>query len=668
MTPEPTASPTGGVQIVPHVWIPTRDGTRLAARLWLPETASEHPAGALLEYIPYRKNDMTAFRDAGLHLPFAKRGFASVRVDLRGSGDSEGILDDEYSPRELADAVDVIEWIAAQGWCNGAVGMFGKSWGGFNSLQVAALRPEALKAIITVCSSDDRYGTDVHYMGGALLASEMLSWATTMLAYNGRPPDPMVVGEGWRDTWLQRLQQTPWLVETWLGHQTRDAYWQHGSVGDDYSAMSCAVLAVGGWADPYCDTVFRLLDGYEGPCKGIVGPWAHFYPHDGMPGPGVEFIDEACRFWRRFLLDEPNDVMEVPDARVWLQDFQVPEPAGHHRTGRFVGVADWGARPEPVVLPLAGAGSEDRHLDADLRCGSKAGRWYVVMSGDLPGDQRGDDAWSACVDSDVLANDLSVVGFPEVSLTISSPAPDGQICVRLGDVSPEGPVALVSIGVLNLTHRGGHTEPRALVPGEPVRLRLRLRACGYRLRAGHRLRVSVSAAYWPWLWPSPSGAGVDLHLSEGIEVSLPVIPEEAFVESGLVLDESAKLQRERAGVELRVPGKGWRTVTEDDRGHVSIVDRRDASSEVFVSETGLSFVQEQEDRFDVDARDPLSARAATRFAVRLEREAWSTRVEGTMEMTGDEGEWLVTGRLEAFEGDHRVFGEGRSIRVPRRLV
>ncbi len=668
MTPMGAVTPTAGVEVVRHAWIPTRDGTRLAARLWLPETAGVRPAGALLEYIPYRKNDMTAFRDAGLHLPFAARGFASVRVDLRGSGDSEGILDDEYSPRELADALDVIEWLASQPWCNGSVGMFGKSWGGFNSLQVAALRPPALKAIITVCSSDDRYGTDVHYMGGALLASEMVSWATTMLAYNGRPPDPTVVGEAWREIWLQRLHRTPWLLEPWLAHQSRDAYWEHGSVGDDYSAMSCAVLAVGGWADPYCDTVFRLLDGYDGPCKGIVGPWAHFYPNDGAPGPAVEFIDEACRWWRRWLLDEPNDVMEVPDARLWLQDYQMPDRAGQERTGRFVGVPDWADRPEPTRLQLAGAGSADRHLDADLRCGAAGGRWYVVMSGDLPADQRADDAWSAVVESDVLESDLCLVGFPEVTLTVSAPAPDGQICVRLGDVSPDGPVALVSIGVLNLTHRDSHADPSPIVPGETMRLRLRLRACGYRLQAGHRLRVSVSAAYWPWLWPSAGGAGVDLHLSQGVEVALPVISEAAFVDAGLVIDESAKVERERGGVELRAPGQGWRRSTEDEHGRLTIIDRRDGSSEIFVVDSGLSFTQEQEDRFEADNGDPLSARAATRFAVTLERPGWSTRVEGTMEMTATETEWLVTGKLEAFEGDRRIFGEARSLNMPRLLL
>ena len=113
------------VRDIEHVTIPVRDGIELAARLWLPADAGEHPAPAVLEYIPYRKRDGTRLRDEPMHRWFAGHGWAAVRVDLRGSGDSEGLLLDEYSPIEQDDASDVIAWIAAQPWCDGSVAMMG---------------------------------------------------------------------------------------------------------------------------------------------------------------------------------------------------------------------------------------------------------------------------------------------------------------------------------------------------------------------------------------------------------------------------------------------------------------------------------------------------------------------------------------------------------------
>lgn len=226
-----------------HVWIPLSDGTRLSARVWRPVSSDDVPVPAILEFIPYRLNDLTAQRDSIHHPYLAGHGYAGVRVDLRGSGNSDGILADEYLERELADGEEVLAWLADQPWCDGTTAMMGISWGGFNALQIAARRPPSLKAIATLSSTDDRYADDVHYMGGCLL-SDNLSWASTMFAYNSCPPDPAVVGPRWRDMWRERLEHCePWLVE-WLRHQRRDDYWRHGSVCEDYAAVGCPVLAV----------------------------------------------------------------------------------------------------------------------------------------------------------------------------------------------------------------------------------------------------------------------------------------------------------------------------------------------------------------------------------------------------------------------------------------
>ncbi len=270
------------VREVAHTWIRLSDGTRLAARLWIPEAAEHLPVPAILEYIPYRKRDFEAVGDAVTHGYFAGHGYACVRVDLRGAGESEGVLRDEYLPLEQQDGLEVLRWIAAQPWCNGNIGMIGISWGGFNGLQIAALQPPELKAVITVCSTDDRYADDVHYMGGCLLGDN-LSWASTMFAYNACPPDPLLVGETWRDMWMERLEKSGlWLAE-WLSHQRRDDYWRHGSVCEDFAAIRCPVMAVSGWADGYSNAVFRLLAGLDTPRKGLSVPGAISIPISAYP-------------------------------------------------------------------------------------------------------------------------------------------------------------------------------------------------------------------------------------------------------------------------------------------------------------------------------------------------------------------------------------------------
>src|SRR5207249_3630245 len=195
------------VRRIEHCWIPLPDGCRLAARLWLPEDADTSPVPAIVEYIPYRKRDFTRARDEPMHHYFAGHGYAAVRVDVRGAGESDGVLLDEYSEQEIGDGVGVIDWIASQPWCTGAVGMIGKSWGGFNALQIAARRPAALKAVVSVCASDDRWADDAHYMGGCLL-NENLTWGSVLTTFAALPPDPALVGDGWRAQWLALLEHT----------------------------------------------------------------------------------------------------------------------------------------------------------------------------------------------------------------------------------------------------------------------------------------------------------------------------------------------------------------------------------------------------------------------------------------------------------------------------
>ncbi|MDG2480563.1 MAG: CocE/NonD family hydrolase, partial [Alphaproteobacteria bacterium] len=280
------------------VWIPLKRGVKLAARIWMPvEAGPGFKVPAVLEYIPYRKRDMTRPGDEPKHAYFAGHGYASVRVDLAGAGDSFGKQADEYSRQELSDGKEVIAWLAKQPWCTGKVGMFGISWGGFNALQVAALRPPALKAIVTSCSTDDRYASDMHYSGGCLL-NDQLDWGTTFFSILPLPGDPEIMGPGWRKNWMERLENIACPPEEWMRHQTRDRFWKHASVCEDYSRIACPVFAVGGWLDGYTDAIPRLLKNLKVPRRGLIGPHAHQWGQSQRaPGPAIGFLQEMLRWW-----------------------------------------------------------------------------------------------------------------------------------------------------------------------------------------------------------------------------------------------------------------------------------------------------------------------------------------------------------------------------------
>ena len=333
------------VREIENVFIPLADGRRLAARLWLPEDAESDPVPAVIEYMPYRKRDHLRPRDSRIHHYLAGHGYACLRVDVRGSGDSDGVLRGEWEEGELDDGVEMIEWAARQPWSSGAVGMIGKSWSGFTCLTLAARAPAPLKAIVPVCCGDDRYHQSLHWTGGAFLL-EQLWWTDTMVLFNARPPDPAIVGEDWRRMWQERLDDnTPW-IDTWLDHQRRDDFWRHASICEGWSAIQCPVFAVGGWADYLSRSVPRLLANLDVPCWGLIGPWGHHYPHEAMPGPAVGFLQECVRFFDRFLKDLPNGYEETPAYRVWMQDYRLPVAEHGIAPGRWVAEKGW---PSPRI-------------------------------------------------------------------------------------------------------------------------------------------------------------------------------------------------------------------------------------------------------------------------------------------------------------------------------
>lgn len=645
-------SPTSTVVMRDHVQIRMRDGTLLSARIWLPSDAEQHPVPVLLEYLPYRKGDWTAPRDAQRHPWYAAHGYASVRVDMRGSGDSEGVMLDEYAPIEQQDALDVIDWLAEQSWSTGNVGMFGISWGGFNSLQVAALRPKPLKAIVTVCSTDDRYADDVHYFGGAVLAIDMVAWATTMLAFTARPPDPSRVGPPWRDLWQQRLDALEPFLDTWMSHQERDEYWQHGSVCQDYSAIEAAVLAVGGWADPYRNTVFRLVENLSSPVKGIIGPWPHQYPDIARPpGPAIGFLQETLRWWDHWLKGKDTGVTGDPALRVWMQDSVRPATAYITRPGHWVTEPSF---PSPNIedrfYPLADMvaraydGIDKVLVDTPQHTGIDAGRYFPFgNSSDLPPDQREEDGRSVCFDTAPLTGPVEVLGLPAVQLRVTATSA-ANVIVRLCDVAPDGSSTLVTRGCLNLLKRDGMDQVAPVIAGEALDLSVPMVGIAWTFPPGHRIRVGVSTSYWPWIWPHPLNSQVVVNIV-GSQLCLPLRhPEAASEPVSFEPPEQAPPMPVEFHVTGREPEREVRYLPQSGQWQL-IVDPNYGGRRTYPD--GLVFDEKVAETYTIKADDPLSAEAASRWKVRLRRPDWDVQIEATGRMTADHNHFFTEHELVA---------------------
>lgn len=644
----------------PDMGIVLSDGCRLSARVWMPDDATDAPVPVILEYLPYRKRDGTCARDALTHPYFARRGYACVRVDMRGNGDSQGIMEDEYTPQELADAVEVIDWLAAQPWCNGNVGMMGISWGGFNGLQVAALGPEPLKAIITLCSTVDRFADDIHYKGGCLL-NENLGWGSTMWAYSSRPPDPALVGESWREMWLERLRAEPFLPDVWLRHQRRDAYWKHGSVCEDFSALKAKVLAVGGWGDAYKNAVPQIVENIEG-AKGIVGPWVHKYPHFAVPEPRIGFLQEALRWWDRWLKGIDTGVEADPDYSVYLMDGVRPATWYTERPGRWINtggdtVAErFDLGPDGVLGP---GGDISEIIQSPQDTGMDGGEYCAIWLGpEMPGDQRSDDAKSVCFDTGPLPEAKDIVGAPVVRLRLRSDKPQGQVAVRLNHVHPDGASTRITYGVLNLTHRTGHELPVDLPVGDEVEVTLELDHIAYRVPEGHRLRIAISNAYWPMIWPAPETATLTL---SGGDVEIPVRPLATDDERQFPPPDAAPVWQ----IEPVREAQNSRKITRDmGTGAITleIIDDFGARRDM---DHGLISGSVAREWWTIHPDDPLSARGRTHWTEEVARDGWSTRTETHAEMWSDAAHFHLSATLIAYEDEQEIYRKEVSESVPR---
>ncbi|MFT4041255.1 MAG: CocE/NonD family hydrolase [Thermomicrobiales bacterium] len=590
-----------------NVRIPMPDGVTLAADLFMPDAPGQFPV--VIEYLPYRKNDVGHDGYFG-HRYMAERGYVVARIDVRGTGDSEGVAEDEYCLQEQLDGVAAIAWLAEQPWSTGAVGMFGTSYGGFNSLQVAMHRPPALKAICPMYFTDNRYTDDCHYKGGQMqMLYDVGTYGLMMVGRNLLPPRPDLTGERWAGIWEGLLQNEPWLLR-WLAHPTLDEQWRQGSLCENYAAIECATYLIGGWRDGYTNCTLRTYEHLSCPKKAMVGPWGHRQPHIGPPRPRIDHFREMTRFYDYWLKGIDNGIMAEPPIALYVQEYDPPASNRPHTSGFWRYETAWPpARREEVTWRLGadaltagevepGTATVETHPAVGMAFGMFSAGSPLV----LPGDQRQEEAYSAVFTSPPLTEPLEILGRPRLTFTAATDAPVTTFAARLCEVAPDGSSALITKGVLNAAHRASHTDPAPLTPGEPTAFTIDLDETGWRFTPGHRVRLSISHADFPNAWPAPTLCTSEIILGgpDGATLTLPVAPPPDEALPPVDFRPSTFPQSGASGSQPRP----WRVTRDLMRGHAEVTIESHG-----VSEPDPGYVHESHTSGTafVDERDPAHA-------------------------------------------------------------
>ncbi len=688
MTDRPASPPIHAVAVLRDVRIPVSDGLELSANLWLPEPLADESGPttfpAILEMIPYRKDDWRAASDESRGEWLAARGFALCRLDVRGTGSSPGVAVDEYTARETQDGYDAVEWLAAQAWANGKVAMWGISYGGFTAIQVALLHPPHLAAIVPMMATDDRYTDDVHYIGGCATVSELSQYAVSMVGMNAMPARADERGPAWEAAWRNRLEQTPiWLFE-WLRQQHDGPYWRQGSLAPDYGRLTTPTFLIGGWMDEYVDAALRMLERCtNAPRKALIGNWVHDTPDEAYPGPNVDWYHEMIRFFDHWLKGVDNGAMDEPTLIAFRHEWAEAEPFPVAWPGQWLAEAVWPPADlaELVLhlgsgeLPLVGRLSAEPPVEAAVErfrhratIGTRAGLSWGAggRPNGVARDLRPDDALGPTFTSEPLDAELDVVGVPAVVLAWESPVPVATAAVRLEDVAPDGTPFQVTAGLLNLTHRSSHAAPEPLEPGAVTAVRVALRSTAHRFAAGHRIRIAVSSSAWPVVWPSPFPAEYGLHvgLGTGSRLVLPNLPE-GHMGVDLPSFKTTSPGLRNVGSYRGDPPR-WEVVEDVIDGSVTVRTSEYGESTLLDGRTTLHTGESLE----MTARDadPAHARMANEVVYRFRSDAGEILIEATGTTLTDATDFHMKVDLEVTLDGAPFFERGWLETIPRRLV
>ena len=664
------------IQEIQNLRITLSDGKSLTARAWIPLKAYKRPVPAIVEYIPYRQHDGTAEIDALMHPYFAGHGYACLRVDIRGSGNSDGVLRDEYLQQEQDDALEVLDWIEKQHWCSGNVGMIGISWGGFAALQVAERQPSQLKAIITCCSTDDRYTDDVHWMGGCLL-NDSLSWGSGFLASIVRPPDPEIIGKNWKEIWTSRLELEDPPVATWLKHQKKDQFWRHGSINMNYEKIDCAVYAVGGWTDGYTNAIFRLMQNLRCPRRALIGPWTHRYPHLGEPGPAIGFLQDALRWWDRWLKYIPNGIENEPMVISWMQQNLKAHPAQPKVDGRWLEIDSWPIKTSHTKeyhirehgLRETKGPTEKYEISSPMHCGLGGGEWCPKDSGadgpEYQFDQREDDGLSLCFETSPLEYPIEIFGSPKLSLELKSDKTSGILAVRLCEVTPDGASSRVSFALINLCHKAGSENPKPLLPNENFQITIELKFLAYRFSANNRIRIALSNNYWPMAWPASENTLLSFN-SNSFKFILPLVDASKISELKQPFEEAQCANPLKVTVMKKDTAE--RVLSYEVGSAKTSLIHTQTSGPKRLDEINLLVEEAVKESFFITDENPISARSIFYRKNVAKRGAWSATTITTLDVSCDKYNFILFVSLEAFEDDEKIFSRVWDETIPRRYV
>jgi len=635
---EPVSPPAYGIQLT-DTWITMPDGVRLSADLYLPTGGDAGKFPVLLEYLPYRKDEDRGNR-YGAFSYFVQRGYVVARVDIRGTGRSEGkLVEYEYSEQEQQDGEAVIDWLSKQPFSNGRVGMFGISWGGFNSIQMAMRRPPALKAILPIMATDDIYEDDVHFVDGMMHVD---SYEIAQDVWNSLPGAPDYRIDG--DYFANRFDTTPWLLI--YKRQQRDGpFWDRASLNRDYGLIDIPTYVIGGWYDGYRDSVPRMLEHVKAPVKALLGPWNHTWPNEAVPPPAMEWRHEAVRFFDRWLKDRDTGIMDEPAFAVYMRDWHPPGIAPENIPGRWRYERGW---PSPDVRPKTMYLQSDFGLQ-DRAAGREAGHTLryvptvgveasgnVMWWGDWAPDQRAADTFSLVYETAPLEEDVTILGFPRARLSASADAPLAYWIARLSDVAPDGRATQVAGAGFNGAHRDSAAKPSALEPGRFYPLDIELHFTSWVFPKGHRIRLAVSNSQWPMVWPTPYAMSTVLRVggTEGSRVELPIAaPADTATPVFEAPAEDPELPGYRGLESETVSGYAEiKTILRDQREETAVVTATNSGAD----ETPWGILRyEEKIVHEASDRDPAKASVKTRYAITLEQGTRRLMWEGVMDLRSD---------------------------------
>lgn len=626
-----------GVEIR-EVMIPMPDGVRLAADIYVPEGAEERMP-VLLEYLPYRKDEGRRNR-FGLYSYFVKRGYAVARVDIRGTGNSEGrLVPYEYSEQEQADGESVIDWLSKQSFSNANVGMFGISWGGFNAIHMAMRRPPALKAIITIMSTDDIYQDDVHFMDGMM---HIDAYEIGQDLSNILPGAPEFVLDS--AYFSNRFDTEPWLLQ--YKRQQRDgAFWDRASLNTDYSNINIPVFAIGGWYDGYRDAVLRISENLKSPVKAMIGPWNHTFPNWADPPPAIEWRAEAVRWFDHWLKAKDTGILKEPPLQLFIRDWHPPGTEHKSINGKWQSFPKVVASSNPLLLHFNSKGQlteqaptavAEHRLVYRPSAGPEAGG-SVMWWGDWSPDQQAGDSSALVFETEPLTGDVAIVGFPMAELIVKADAPRANWFVRLNDVAPDGRVTLVTGAGMNGTHRLSAQDPADIEKNAWFPLSVELHATSWIFRKGHRIRVTVSNALWPMIWPTPYAFTSSLKTAptNGSGIRLPVLNR----------GDSTEVNFEEPREDPQLPGYASISAgTNSGYAEVSGVSRDPKTGVATVKLTNTDGYQypwgkvynDEEIVHTVNDRDPAKASTKSHYTTRIELDRRLLLFEGQLDFTSDE--------------------------------